>query len=68
MADVFRIKSRPLDEDIYDAIVVFQQRAQDLLEEFMIEELKPHVDKRSMALAKTNLEQAIMWAVKAMTA
>ena len=64
--DVFRKEYKPLSDDQKAYIGTFKDKAEELLNEFNAAEfLSP--DKRCMAVAKTNLEQAIMWATKAIT-
>lgn len=71
MSDVFRQEYKELNGYVKDTIYLFKARAENLLHEFNIAEDAEadlcEVDKRCMALAKTNLEQAVMWAVKAIT-
>jgi len=66
MTDVFRKEYKPLNDYQKHAMERIKDKAEDLLASF---EDTPAVepDKRMMALAKTNLEQAIMWAIKAIT-
>lgn len=66
MTDVFRKEYKEISGETKDTIFVFKSIDENLMNEFDAESTKPH-DKRCMALAKTNLEQAIMWAVKAIT-
>lgn len=66
MTDVFRQEYKPLSDDQKAYVDSFKEQAQHLWNRFESAEfLKP--DPRKMALAKTNLEQAIMWAVKSIT-
>lgn len=67
MTDTFRKVYKELSPEAKDDIFVFKTLAENLLREFQEVELREETDKRCMALAKTNLEQAIMWAVKAIT-
>jgi len=67
MTDVFRKEYRQLSAEAKDDMFVFKSKAEELLHEFMAAELREETDKRCMALAKTNLEQAVMWAIKAIT-
>jgi hypothetical protein len=68
-ADVFRKQYQPLSEDQKVYMEAFKDKAEELIKEFEASENTPFLDvnKRCMALAKTNLEQAVMWAVKAIT-
>lgn len=69
MPDVFRKKFRELSEEEEAASLLVKEEADKLhalLE--MVEVKLPASDKRCMAIAKTNLEQAIMWAIKSITA
>ena len=63
MSDVFRKEYKALDESQKSRINQIKNEGQKLHESFDWAE----GDKRMIALAKTNLEQAVMWAVKAIT-
>lgn len=63
MTDIFRKEYKPLDESQKSRIEQIKNEAEKLLESFDW----AIGDKRMIALAKTNLEQAIMWAIKAIT-
>jgi hypothetical protein len=67
MTDVFRQEYKQLDQLTKDTIIILKRKAEDLYREIEYIEIDAGltVDKRCMALAKTNLEQAVMWAVKA---
>lgn len=70
MSDPFRQDYKVLTGYQRDTIFIFKAKAENLLHELEVAEanqVELTVDKRCMALAKTNLEQAIMWAVKAVT-
>jgi hypothetical protein len=67
MSDTFRKEYKELDGQTKDDIYVIKALADNLLHEFDQICLRETTDKRCMALAETNLEQAIMWAVKAIT-
>lgn len=68
MTDTFRKEYRPLSEQQKELIELIKDRAESLLSAFNeYVNFEIAVDARQMALAKTNLEQAIMWAVKAIT-
>ena len=64
MNDVMRVDGRPLDDEIIQAVKSIKIKGHEL--HAMLETFDT-CDKRMMALAKTNLEQAIMWASKALT-
>lgn len=66
MTDVFRKVYSPFNISQIDVLERIKDKAEDLLASF---EDTPGIepDKRMMALAKTNLEQAVMWAIKAIT-
>lgn len=63
MSDVFRKEYRLLSESEKSRIAQIKNEAEKLHEsiDWSIG------DKRMIALAKTNLEQAVMWAIKAIT-
>lgn len=63
MSDVFRKEYKLLDETQKSRIAQIKTEAEKLHEsiDWGIG------DKRMIALAKTNLEQAVMWAIKAIT-
>lgn len=64
--DIFRQEYKSLSNDQKMHSIQFKAYAQDLYNKFeQALVLKP--DPRMMALAKTNLEQAVMWAIKAIT-
>jgi hypothetical protein len=63
MTDVFRKEYKELDESQKSRINQIKNEAQKLHESFDW----AIADKRMMALAKTNLEQAVMWAIKSIT-
>lgn len=67
MTDVFRKEYRLLSDSQKHAIVLIKDKASELLNLFEDSSANQNIDNRAMALAKTNLEQAIMWAVKAIT-
>lgn len=67
MTDTFRQEYRPLTDEIKDDIKMIEMKAQGLLDEFEMINIRTETDKQYLSLAKTNLEQAIMWAVKAIT-
>jgi uncharacterized protein YoxC len=61
MSDVFRKQYVPLHEERSTLIQDIKNQAEILYELF------EYVKDREMSLAKTNLEQAVMWAVKSIT-
>ncbi len=67
MKDTFRKEYKQLDGLTKDTMFVFKSIAENLEREFDLVELEPNIDKRCLALAKTNLEQSIMWAIKSIT-
>ena len=69
MTDTFRKEYKPLTENQKFHMDIIKLTAEDLLTFFnQTKSIKPViVDERAMALAKTNLEQAVMWAIKAIT-
>lgn len=67
MIDVFRKEYKELSGETKDDIFVFKCKAEELMHEFDSVLIRESTDKRCMDLAKTNLEQAIMWAVKSIT-
>lgn len=67
MKDTFRKVYKALDGETKDTMFVLKSIAENLEKEFDVLELRSDLDKRCLALARTNLEQAIMWAVKSIT-
>lgn len=63
MSDVFVKEYTPLDYEQKIRVNQIKTDAEKLYESFDW----ARADKRMMAIAKTNLEQAVMWAVKAVT-
>ena len=66
MIDVFRKVYTPITEDQKKQALAIKEKAEELLALF------PHSEDRSersrcAALAKTKLEEAVMWAVKGVT-
>lgn len=66
MADVFRKEYRSLSDDQKAQIANIKNAAENL-HGWMESSSFVNPDQRMMALAKTNLEQAVMWAIKAIT-
>ena len=64
--DIFRREYKELSNDQKAYVDLFKYKAQELFDKFMESQFLDH-DQRCMSLAKTNLEQAVMWAVKAIT-
>lgn len=68
MTDTFRKEYKPLSDDAKMQIKLIKDKAEELLHEFnMATNMQLNADARMMALSKTNLEQAIMWAIKSIT-
>ncbi len=67
MSDTFRLNYKELNAKVMVYINDIKVQAQYLENEFIKIEEKVEVDKRCMELAKMNLEQAVMWAVKSIT-
>lgn len=63
--DTFRKEYTPLTETQTESVKIIKERAEEL-EEVFNRVNTPNIG-REIALAKTNLEQAVMWAVKAVT-
>lgn len=59
--DVFREKYDALNEEQATLVHGIKSNAN------IVYALMGHIDNREMSIAKTNLEQAIMWAVKGVT-
>lgn len=67
MTDVFRKTYKQLEQKTKDDIFMIKTKAEELMAEFDAISVNQSIDPRSMALAKTNLEQSVMWAIKAIT-
>lgn len=63
MSDVFRKEYRPLGDEAKEKMLSIKDKAQSLYDE--IADAKG--DSRMISLAITNLEQSVMWAIKAIT-
>lgn len=64
--DTFRKEYKTLSNDQEAYVSLFKDRAEELLHEFNCAAfLNP--DSRYLALAKTALEESVMWAVKSIT-
>lgn len=70
MTDTFRKEYKPLTEEQKMQMAAVKDQAEALLETF--NKIVPAEERsersRCMAIARTNLEQTIMWAVKGITA
>lgn len=64
MTDIFRKEYRELSEDAKNCMALIKDDAERLYDSIS---LALDADPRMIALAKTNLEQAVMWAIKAIT-
>jgi hypothetical protein len=67
MSDTFRKEYKSLsqlDKDNISGIKDGAQILEEIFDDLLVETI---CDKRCMELAKVNLEQAVMWAVKAIT-
>ncbi len=67
MTDTFRKEYRPLSDETKACVSHIKDRAEELLASFEAASVNASIDTRALALAKTNLEQAVMWAIKAIT-
>lgn len=67
MSDTFRKEYKLLDEVGKANIIVIKEFATKLEEILNAISVNNSCDNRCMELAKVNLEQAVMWAVKAIT-
>ncbi len=67
MKDTFRKEYKQLDSLAKDNMFLIKSIAEKLEHEFDLIESQGNIDKRCLALARTNLEQSIMWAIKAIT-
>jgi len=61
MEDIFRKKWKPVSENLFVKIMDIKEKAEDLHKSF------GDLKNREMSLAITNLEQSVMWAIKAIT-
>lgn len=64
MSDVFVRNYSPLNDDQKRDMDYVKHKAEELLNAIQV---ASYADPRMSALAKTNLEQAVMWAVKGIT-
>lgn len=67
MTDVFRKEYRQLSDETKCIVSHIKDKAEELLASFEAGGVNQSIDARAIALAKTNLEQAVMWAIKAIT-
>ena len=67
MNDTFRKEYKPLSDETKLIISHIKDKAEELLASFEAGGVQSSIDARSMAVAKTNLEQAVMWAIKSIT-
>lgn len=68
MTDTFRKEYKPLSDLQKTSMLFIKEIAEGL--EHQLNEISNSgllIDKRCMELAKTNLEQTVMWAIKAIT-
>lgn len=63
---VFRKEYKPLSQDQKDLIDSIKDKADELMIRYVTDS-GISIDPRYMALAKTELENSVMWAVKAIT-
>jgi hypothetical protein len=66
MTDIFRKEYKEISSVIKTNISCIKEKASELWNEFDSLPME-HIDQRMMDNAKTNLEQAVMWAIKAIT-
>lgn len=66
MEDTFRIQTNELDKWNVEKIMKIKELADELLAVMVHRNEEPFVERQSreLALAKTKLEEAVMWAVK----
>jgi hypothetical protein len=67
MTDTFRKEYKPLSDEQKQDIEVIKEKADELLSTLNHIALGYSIDVRMLSLAKTNLEQAVMWAIKSIT-
>ncbi len=66
MSDVFRKVYNPLSDDQKRAVEQIKDKAEELMALFGAQQ-GVVAEGRCMSLARTNLEQCVMWAIKAIT-
>ena len=67
MPDIFRKEYKPLTDDQKQGVENVKDKAEELMSIFSNLGAADATDKRYLALAKTELENSVMWAVKAIT-
>ena len=67
VTDTFRKEYKPLSDETKLIVSHIKDKAEELLASFEAGSVNASIDMRAMALAKTNLEQAVMWAIKSIT-
>jgi hypothetical protein len=65
--DVFRQTYTPVTDEVKEKMVALKVMAQEMWD-FMDAQKDAPTDQRMIAVAKTKLEEVIMWAIKGMTA
>ena len=68
MADIFRKVYSPVSEEKKAIVAKVKDKAQELYDILIDADTVANADGRGLAIAKTELETSIMWAVKALTA
>lgn len=68
MADVFRKVYSPITNEVGEKINAIKDKAQELYDLLIDAQAVTTSDGRSIAVAKTELETAVMWAIKGLTA
>jgi hypothetical protein len=66
MTDVFRKSYKPVSVEMSSFVIKLKEKAEELYA--LLDDAGTPDNGREIALAKTNLEQSIMWAVKGLTA
>lgn len=67
MQNIFRPQYRELSEDEKSRVEAIKNKAQELLELIDFPREQQHPAGRHISLAKTSLEESVMWAVKGIT-
>ena len=67
MNDTFRKQYKVLSHTDITHMDLIKNKAEELLDAINSRPNDASIDSRMIALAKTNLEQAVMWAIKAIT-
>lgn len=70
MSDIFRQEYSPVSSEASAKVLEVKQKAQELYDsiDFIGILGVPGIDYRCLAVAKTELETAVMWAIKGLTA